>query len=240
MVPPVIPGPTDWIELRVQDGTSMRAFAATPAGDGAVPGVIVLHEIFGVDPHIQDLCRRFAEAGLLAVAPELFHRTAPGFIGSYQDYGPGRAHAASITPALLAMDVQALLAWFGSQPRSAGSKVGSVGYCMGGRMSFLAATSAPLGCGISFYGRDIPNHFDRLDRLECPFLTVWGGADTIVPADQPGQVFEALRLAGRSHLGLTFHGADHGFFCDRRASYHPGAALIAWPATLAFLQDHLT
>lgn len=229
----------DWINLQVADGTTLRAYTARPAGDGPAPGLIVFQEIFGVNGHIQELCRRFAGEGFLAAAPEVFHRTAPGFTSSYADYTPGRAHAAKLTPDALALDVQALMAWFSAQPRSAGRKVGSVGYCLGGRLSFLAATCAPLGCGISFYGRDIPGHFDRLDRLDCPLLTVWGGADTIIPADQPAQVATTLREAGKSHIGLSFEGADHGFFCDQRASYNPGVAGIAWPATLAFLHEHL-
>jgi carboxymethylenebutenolidase len=239
MAPLPLPATSDWFDLPVADGSVMRAFAAAPEGPGPVPGLIVLQEIFGVDPHIQDLCRRFAAEGFLAVAPELFHRTAPGFTGSYDDYTPGRAHAARISPASLGMDIQALLAWFTAEPRSAGRKVGSIGYCLGGRMSFLAATSAPLDCAISFYGRDIPSHFDRLDRLDCPYLTVWGGADSIIPAEQPGQVAAVLGEAGKRHISMALAGAGHGFFCDRRASYNPGAALIAWPATLAFLHEHL-
>lgn len=236
--PPPCPEPA-WTDLPVADGGRMRAYAAEPAGAGPVPGLIVFQEIFGVNGHIQELCRRFAAEGFLAVAPEVFHRTAPGFTSSYADYTPGRAHAAQLTPGSLALDVEALLAWFSAHPRSAGRRVGSVGYCLGGRLSFLAATSAGLGCAISFYGRDIPSHFDRLDRLECPLLTVWGGADAIIPTEQPGQVAEALRAAGKGHIGLTFDGADHGFFCDQRASYNPGVARIAWPATLAFLRENL-
>lgn len=228
-----------WIDLPVADGSALRAYAVRPAGAGPVPGLIVFQEIFGVNSHIQELCRRFAGEGFLAVAPDIFHRSAPGFTSSYADYSPGRAHAAQLTPEALALDVQALMGWFDGDPRSAGRRVGSVGYCLGGRLSFLAATSAGLGCAISFYGRDIPSHFDRLDRLDCPLLTVWGGADTIIPAEQPGQVATTLREAGRSHIGITFDGADHGFFCDQRASYNPGVARIAWPATLAFLHEHL-
>lgn len=239
MVFPLKPAATEWIDLPVADGSTLRGFAAAPEGQGPLPGLIVLQEIFGVNSHIQDLCRRFAGEGFLAVAPELFHRTAPGFIGSYDDYTPGRAHAAKITADGLGLDVQALMAWFAAHPRTAGRKVGSVGYCMGGRMSFLAAVSAQLGCGISFYGRDIPNHFDRLAGLDCPFFTVWGGADAIIPPDQPGLVARTLREAGKSHISLTFDGADHGFFCDQRGSYDPGVARIAWTATLAFLHEHL-
>lgn len=233
------PAVTDWIDLPVADGSTLRGYVAAPAGEGPAPGLIVLQEIFGVNDHIQDLCRRFAAEGFLAVAPELYHRTAPGFIGSYDDYTPGRSHAAQISADSLALDVQALVAWFAGHSRTAERKVGSVGYCLGGRMSFLATTSAPLGCAISFYGRDIPNHFDRLDRLDCPYLTVWGGADAVIPVDQPGLVARTLREAGKRHISMTFDGADHGFLCDQRASYHPGAALIAWPATLAFLHEHL-
>lgn len=239
MESPLNPAVTEWIDLPVADGSALRGFAAVPEGRGPAPGLIVLQEIFGVNSHIQDLCRRFAGEGFVAVAPELFHRTAPGFIGDYDDYTPGRMHAAKITADSLDLDVRALLAWFASHPRTAGRKVGCIGYCMGGRMSFLAATGAPLGCGISFYGRDIPNHFDRVEGLECPFLTVWGGADAIIPADQPGRVAQALREAGKSHIGITFDGADHGFFCEQRGSYHPGVARIAWTATLAFLHEHL-
>ena len=116
---------------------------------------------------------------------------------------------------------------------------------MGGRAAFLASTVLPLQCAISFYGGGIaPNAFDASGLLErakdvrAPLLLFWGGLDKHIGPEQMRAVTEALRAEGKDFASVEFSAADHGFFCDARASYHAKAAAQAWPLTLAFLQAH--
>ena len=228
-----------WINLSVSDGTSMRAYVARPQDDATAPGLLVLQEIFGVNGHIREVCERFAMEGFTAMAPELFHRTAPGFITTYDNHVPGRDEAAKMTLPTLEDDFRAVADWFAADAQTASRKLGSIGFCMGGRMSFLAATTLPLACAASFYGGNMPAHMDRLDRLHSHLLLIWGGRDTSIPERQRKAVEEALLTAKKSYLSVCFEDAGHGFFCDQRDSYHPEAAHLAWPLALDFLRKHL-
>src|SRR3974390_2230633 len=142
---------TEFVNLSVSDGTQMRAYVAQPDGKPKA-GLIVFQEIFGINSHIRDVTERFGRQGFLAIAPELFHRTAPGFESGYTDMGPGFAQMAAVTDTGLEADIRAAHQWL----RDAGqSSVCSTGYCMGGRVSCLAAITVPLTCAVSYYGGGI-------------------------------------------------------------------------------------
>ncbi len=233
------PAKGQWTTLSVSDGTSMRAYVARPKDTAAAPGLLVLQEIFGVNGHIREVCERFALEGFTALAPELFHRTASGFIASYDNYLPGREEAAKMTIPGLEDDFRAVGDWFAADSQTASRKLGSIGFCMGGRMSFLAATTLPLACAASFYGGNIPQHIDRLNRLNSHLLLVWGGQDASIPGDQRKALEEALLSEKKNYLSVCFEEAGHGFFCDQRSSYHSEAAHLAWPLALDFLRKYL-
>lgn len=229
---------TEWIELAVSDGSIMRAFSAMPLErSGTVPGLLLFQEIFGVNAHIQELAQELALEGFAVVAPELFHRTAPGFDTPYDSYVPGRTEAEKLTLPGLEADFHAAFEWL---RRSAPDrKIGCVGFCMGGRISFLAHSALPLGCGVSFYGRGVDDHLDRMANLSGTHLFLWGGQDTIIPEAQRRRVLAGMDAARKPYLEVLFSEADHGFFCDQRPSYNPAAAHVAWPLLLAFLREHL-
>ena len=147
---------TEFVNLTVNDGTTMRAYVAHPEGAPRA-GIMVFQEIFGVNAHIRDVTERFAREGYLAVAPELFHRTGPGFESGYTDMNPGRTHAQATTDDGLTVDIKATFDWI---KHSAGAQfpVASIGFCMGGRVACLSSMVAPLACAISYYGGGIAPH----------------------------------------------------------------------------------
>lgn len=224
--------------LRVNDGSSMNAYVARPDDSSSHPGLIVLQEAFGVNSHIRSMCDRFAAEGYVAIAPELFHRTAPGFEGSYTDFASVMPHMQRMTNEGAAADLRAAFEWLQSQKNLQQDHIFSVGYCMGGRMSFLANATLPLRAAASFYGGGIaPGLLDRASQLHGPMLFCWGGLDKHIPPEQRQAVIDALRGAGKTYINVEFSDADHGFNCDERASYQPRAARQSWALLLEFLRS---
>jgi len=234
---------SEYVTLQVSDGTTMRAWAARPSTGAAHPGILVFQEAFGVNAHIRDIARRFASEGYLAIAPELFHRTGPGFEGRYDDFPSVVPHMRSLTDDGMETDQRAAHDWLRANG-AADSRISAVGYCLGGRAAFLAALTLPLACAISYYGGGIapnannPGLLGRVKELQAPMLFFWGGRDKHITPDQIRTVTEALRAAGKSFVNVEISDADHGFFCDARGAYNPAAAAQAWPLTLAFLKTH--
>jgi carboxymethylenebutenolidase len=224
--------------LRVSDGTTMSAYVSRPGGHGAHPGIIVLQEAFGVNSHIRNVADRLAQQGYVAIAPELFHRTAPGFEGDYKNFQATMPHMQAMTIAGAEADVQAAFGWLRSQPGVKENEIFSVGFCMGGRISFLANSILPLRAAVSFYGgRIAPDLLDRARAMNSPLLLCWGGLDRHIPPEVRRSVTGALDSAKKAHVNVEFSNADHGFFCDERASYNPQAARQAWALMLEFLRS---
>ena len=234
---------TEYVELKVSDGTSMRAYVARPAKPGKSVGLIVGQEAFGVNAHIRDVTARFAREGYIAIAPELFHRTVSGFEGRYDDFQVVIPHMRAMTDAGNEADLRAAYEWLTSN-HGARLPLAAVGFCMGGRAAFLAALTLPLKCAASFYGGGIapgvngPGLIGRVKELRAPMLFFWGGLDKHITAEHSRAVVEGMRAAGKPFVNVEFSDADHGFFCDARAAYSPVAAAQAWPLTLAFLGAH--
>jgi carboxymethylenebutenolidase len=230
---------TENVTLKVADGTTMNAYVAAPAGDEKFPGLLVFQEAFGVNAHIRDVAGRFAKLGYVAIAPELFHRTAPGFDGSYTDFPAVLPHMQALTPDGLGADAQAAFDWLQRSSLVIPNCTSSVGFCMGGRVSFLANSILPLKAAISFYGGGIaPTLLPRAAQLHAPMLFFWGGLDTHIPADQVKSIIDALREAKKVYVNVEFSDANHAFFCDARASYNETAAKQAWDLSKKFLEIH--
>ncbi len=226
----------DWITLTVDDGTTMRAWVAGPESGDAARGLLVFQEAFGVNPHIRDVTERFARMGYLAIAPELFHRTAPGFEASYSDFPSALPHLQAITVPGLEADVRASYGWL--DRAGVGTNTAAVGYCFGGRVAFVANSTVPLKAAASYYGGNIPPLLGRAAHLSGPMLFFWGGLDHHIDEEQRHAVAGAVGGAGKPFVDVLFSQADHGFFCDARASFHPEAAAQAWALTQAFFDIH--
>ena len=244
--PPASPPParsavhTGWVTLPVADGSELRAFLAQPAGPGPHPAIVVLQEIFGVNGHIRDVTERFARAGYLAIAPDMFHRFAPGYEGSYDDIPASIAVTAHLTPAGVAADLTATHAHLAGRADVRADRIAAIGYCMGGRLAWQANAALPLAAAVAFYGGGIAaNHLDLAPALHGPQLLVWAGHDPWIPPADRDRVHAAMRAAGKPYVNVEFSGVHHGFFCDARSDYDAGAAAQAWALTLAFLAHHL-
>jgi carboxymethylenebutenolidase len=227
------------VEIRVDDGTTMLAWLAQPAAGKPTRAIMVFPEIFGVNTHIRDVTNRFAALGFSALSPELFHRTAPAkWESSYTDFPSAMPHMQAVNEGGLESDVKATYNWLKSNT-SAGDNIACVGYCMGGRVSFLASSAVPLKAAISYYGGNMPSLLHRTSKLSAPMLLLWGELDSHIPAEQRNQVTKAMREAKKEYVDVVFSNADHGFFCDARQSYQASAARLSWDMAHSFLNSRL-
>lgn len=230
------------IELTTDDGP-MPLYEAVP--DAPRAAVVVLQEAFGVNDHIEDVTRRFADAGYHAVAPHLFHR-AGGGTAPYDDFSQVMPLFEGLSDDGILADVDAALAHL----HDAGfhdDRIGEVGFCLGGRASFLVALERGLGAGVGFYGGGIvtarmgpfPPLVERAATLRTPWLGLFGDADQGIPVDDVEQLRAALGDVPVDTDVVRYAEAEHGFHCDARASYHPEASTDAWARTLAWFDAHL-
>jgi len=231
---------TSSVTIPVADGTTMGAYLAAPAAPGPHAAIFVIQEIFGVNAHVRDVTERFARAGYVAVAPEIFHRFAPGYQGSYDDIPSSVAMTAKLTPEGVRADLAATHAWLSARPDVRPGKVAAIGYCLGGRLAFVANAALPLGASVSYYGGGIATgHLELAGALHGPQLLVWAGNDPWIPPADRDRVHAAVRSAGKRYVNVEFSGVNHGFFCDARSDYDASAARQAWALTLAFLDEAL-
>ena len=224
--------------LTASDGTRVAAHAARAAQPSGA-GMVVLPDVRGLHPFYEELTLRFAEAGIDACAIDYFSRTAgtgrrhPGF-----DYG---THVPLTHADTLAADVAAAAAHLRSPAGGAVTRLFSIGFCMGGRLSFLqAASSIGFDGVIGFYGWPVGRSsaglaapVDAAARFACPVLALWGGADDGIGPDAVRAFNAALDAAGVAHRTVTYPGAPHSFF-DRRAVEHASASEDAWREILDF------
>ena len=231
------------LRVRTTDG-EMALYDAEPEGP-ARAAVVVIQEAFGVNGHIEDVTRRFATAGYRAVAPHLFHRTGDPVLG-YGSFDKVMPHMGALSEAGLISDLDTTfghLAAAGFEPR----RVGVVGFCMGGSVSFLAAARRPLGAAVSFYGGGIvegrfgaPSLVELAPSLKTPWLGLYGDLDQGIPVEEVESLREAVAKATVPAEIVRYAEAGHGFHCDARGSYHQASADDAWARTLDWFERHLS
>jgi len=229
------------VTLTVADGTSMDAFVARPAGGRKSPGLMVFQEAFGVTSHIRDVTTRFAREGYVAVAPELFHRTAPGAELSYTDFSAVTPHMQALTNETLQNDIRATFSWLQKDPQADPARIACVGFCMGGRTSYLACATVPLQAAVSFYGGGIgpssrgPSLLPLAPQMNAPLLFFWGGLDKHIPPEQIRPIEDALQEVGKEFVNVRISFADHAFFRDGGQNYNARATALVWALTKEFL-----
>jgi carboxymethylenebutenolidase len=229
------------------NGFPVPAYRAAPAGRSNLPIVLVVHEVFGVHEYIADTARRFARAGYLAIAPELFARQ--GDPGSYGELAKLMAEVVSQVPdAQVLADLDGALKWAGANGGDA-SRAAITGFCWGGRITWLYAAHGPVKTGVAWYGRlaGAPNALqprnpvDIATQLRAPVLGLYGGADPGIPLDTVDKMKAVLATgtpAARASQFVVYPDTPHAFHADYRPSYRPGPAEDGFQRALAWMRSN--
>jgi carboxymethylenebutenolidase len=219
-------------QLYKANGHTTPAYLARPSQPG--PGIVVIQEYWGLVPHIERVADRFAEAGFVALAPDLYH----GEQAKSPDQAGKLMMALRIDDA--ARDLTGAIDHLAQQPEVTSKKVGTIGFCMGGALSLFAACTNPeVGACAVFYGGH-PNVKPDLSSLRAPVLGIYAGRDSFVTPQSVNDLDRQLSALGKRHEFHTYPQANHAFFNDERPEvYDAAAAADAWAKTLAFFRHEL-
>ena len=237
------------ISLTGHGGDQIEAYLARPLGPGPFGSVVVIHHMPGYDAQTKEITRTFAVNGYTAVCPNLYWREAPG--ASPDDAAATARAAGGVPDERLVGDVGGAAAFLRAMPTSNG-KVGVIGYCSGGRQSFLAACSLPLDAAVDCYGGFVVGEppaghplagwqpiVTRTPSLSCPLLGLFGKEDKFPSPEHVAELEQALREAGKTYEFHSYDGANHGFMQVDSARYHPQSAVDAWGKILDWFGRYL-
>jgi carboxymethylenebutenolidase len=233
------------VKIPVKDG-EIPAYRAMPAKGKNFPIVLVIQEIFGVHEHIQDICRRFAKLGYVAIAPELFVRQ--GDVSKLSNIDEIRqVVVAKVPDAQVFSDIDATVNWGVKSAKGNADKLGITGFCWGGRITWLYAAHNPkVKAGVAWYGRLVgdqteltPKHpVDIASALKVPILGLYGGKDTGIPLDTVQQMRDRLKSSSSKSEIIVYPDAPHAFFADYRPSYRETEAKDGWKRLQAWFKQH--
>jgi carboxymethylenebutenolidase len=208
-------------------------FVARPKDAGKYPGVIVIHEIWGLVDHIKDVSKRLANEGYVALAVDLFEGETAS------DLEAARSFREKFTEEKILADLKGGFDFLTALQYMNPKRIGSVGFCMGGGLSLLfACHNKNLAATVVFYGRN-PSPIDQVRNINCPVLCNYAGADYGITESDINLLKETLTKCGKIFDLKIYPGAPHAFFNDTRGSYRPEAAKDAWERTLQFYAQYL-
>jgi carboxymethylenebutenolidase len=213
---------------------SVPGYLAKPAGDGPFPTLLVIQEWWGLDAQTKSIADRFAAEGYLAFSPDVYHGEL-AMLGDFekaqslvQKYGPTAAD-----------DLEKVFEGLQAHPQSSG-KIGSVGFCFGGRMSLTLGIRRPLNAVCTFYGGGMQAIFDQMHNLHAPVLGLFGDADQSIPVGTVEQFAKLLEALGLEHEIIVYPNSGHAFFRDSDPNvYKPEASKDAWERVKKFFSKHL-
>jgi carboxymethylenebutenolidase len=241
---------TEELQIPTLAGETMGAYLARPEGDAQLPGVLVFMEIFGINDHIRDVTRRVAAEGYVAMAPDYFHRTGAGMQLGYDDAGfaAGMEQLNQLQADQMIRDARDAVDALRSRSDVKSDRIGAMGFCIGGHMTYLTACETDVQAAASFYGGGIAapegpggaeSTLSRTSKIRGRIECYFGGQDALIPSDQVDAIRKALVDAGIDHDIQVYAEADHGFNCDQRPTYNEAAAADAWKRTFALFADKL-
>lgn len=225
-----------FVELTAVDGAKIPAYVAQPQGK-ARGAIVVLQEIFGINSHIRSVADRYAELGYLAVAPATFERIEPGVELGYNEEGFKKGFALkgaveSLPAPGILPDIEAAVA-YGAE--LSGGKVGIVGYCWGGLLTWRAACNlSSISAAVCYYGGGMTSELEASRQKLCPVMAHFGRKDHFISVESV-EIFEKAQ----PDVQVFLYDADHGFNCDQRGSYDATAAAQALERTKTFFAQHL-
>jgi carboxymethylenebutenolidase len=231
---------------KVQLALDLTGYYVKPNTQGPHPGVIVIMEAFGLNDYIKSICDRLAQAGYAALAPDFYH----GALYPYTDMGGAVAKLKTLKDEVVMAELGKGIEFLGKQLDTKKGGFGVMGFCMGGRYTFLAnaVQASNVKAAVSFYGGGIAANPDPLgranllgyaDKMSAPIMLMYGAEDKSISAEEHQQVAAALSKAKKRYALNIFPNAGHGFFSDRRDSYNPGTSSEAWAMTLGFFDRYL-
>ncbi len=232
------------VKIPVEDG-EIPAYRAMPATGKNFPVVLVIQEIFGVHEHIQDVCRRFAKLGYLAIAPEMFVRQ--GDVSRLSDIQEIRKVVSKVPDAQVMSDLDATVAWAAKSSKGNINKLGITGFCWGGRTTWLYVAHNPkVKAGVAWYGRLVgesnsltPKHpVDVASGLKVPVLGLYGGKDDGIPVETVEQMRKALDAENSDSEIVIYPDTPHAFFADYRPSYRKEQAEDGWKRLKAWFKQY--
>ena len=234
--------PSFWEKLQV-DGQEMSVYSSVPGGSGPFPAVVIAHPASGVAEFTQSIADRLAEAGYAAAAPDLFHRVTEEMTAD------GTARNAFLKDGEIVADVNTTVDWLRAHPAIVGDSIGIVGFCMGGRVAWLAAATNPhLKAVVPYYpgnlwaarGDDRESPFQLTNGIQSPMLVHFGEVDENPSQDDMRKLDAELDRLGKAHQFYTYPGAGHAFMDFAQPQrYQREAADASWPRTLEFFAAHL-
>jgi carboxymethylenebutenolidase len=237
------------INIPGHDGDLIEAYYARPLAAGPFGSVVVIHHMPGYDPQTKEIARTFAVNGYNAICPNLYTREAPG--ASPDDAAAAARAQGGVPDERLVGDVGGAVTFLRALENSNG-KVGTIGYCSGGRQSFLAAVSLPLDAAVDCYGAFVVGNppegmplkvgpiVDKTPNLSCPLLGLFGAEDSHPSPEQVGELEQALKAAGKTYEFHSYENAGHAFFSVNRPSYRVEAANDGWQRIWDFYGQYLS
>jgi carboxymethylenebutenolidase len=213
---------------------SIPGYLATPTGDGPFPALLVIQEWWGLDAQTKSIADRFAAEGYLSFAPDVYHGELAALgdgdkaMSLVQKYGPDAPD-----------ELEKVFEGLQKHPKSSG-KIGSVGFCFGGRMSLMLGIRRPLNAVCTFYGGGMQTIFDQMHNLQAPVLGLFGDADQSIPIGTVEQFDKLLGELGLEHEVIVYTNSGHAFFRDSDPNvYKFDASRDAWERVKKFFEKHL-
>jgi carboxymethylenebutenolidase len=226
------------IQVTAYDGGKFAAYLAKPA-QGSGPGLVLLQEIFGINGYMKSMADRYAEEGYVVLVPDLFWRMKPGVELGYSeaDFKEALGYNERLDEENAVNDIAATLAAIRALPEQAG-KVGTIGYCLGGRLAMLAAARTDVDCAVSYYGVGLDAYTNKIPAIHCPMIFHFAENDALTPPASREKIVAVLK--GKPSIETyVYPGCDHAFATPEREHFDKPAAMMAYSRTMAMLRKVL-